>query len=333
MLSKRILYFVEDKIFFHCPSATLSEDCSVSLRWEPYSSVRMLEPFRDYKLLVQDYSKRFLTTQNDAFRAMSGVIRRFSESQQWQIAGGMPTVALENMMLFRRRRHPLSRRPGFPSYSWLGWKGSLVFIEGLYFFEGWIVWHIRDPATGDIFPIERRPISIPQSSPFPDFVASDDIATQRKPDFWLLPGVQMNQEVPSAERLAKLYPRPTFSLLCFSTLAVFFELTDVNYVEGKAGIVNRARSKFTSKIFLDGFDEYPVPHQGEFILLSKTIPSKEDLDEVELGWSLSSKEVYMIMLIEWFNGVAERRGIGFIDAVDIKNSMAPGPVWKEIILG
>lgn len=333
MLSKRILYFVDDKIFFHCPSATLSEDCTVSLRCEPYASVRMLEPFRDYKLLVEDYSKRFLTTQNDAFRAMSGVIRRFSESQQWQIAGGMPTVALENMMQFRRRRHPLSRRPGFPSYSWLGWKGSLVFMEGLHFFEGWIVWHIRDPATGDIFPIERRPFSIQQSSPSADFVASDVIATQWKPDFGLLPGVQMDPRVPS-ERQPKLYPRPTFSLLCFSTLAVFFELTNVNYVEGKAGITNRAKSVYpTSKVFLDGFDEYPVPHEGEFILLSKTIPSKEDLGEVGLGAFPSSKEVYMIMLIEWFNGVAERRGIGFINAVDIKNSMAPGPVWKEIILG
>lgn len=137
----------------------------------------------------------------------------------------------------------------------------------------------------------------------------------------------MNQEVPSAKRLAKLYPRPTFSLLCFSTLAVFFEPTDANYVEGKAGIINCAKNKFSSKIFLDGFDEYPVPHEGEFILLSKTIPSKEDLEEVELGWSLSSKEVYMTMFIGWFNGVAERRGIGFIDAVDIKNSMAPSPVW------
>lgn len=40
----------------------------------------------------------------------------------------------------------------------------------------------------------------------------------------------------------------------------------------------------------------------------------------------------MIMLIEWIGAVAKRRGIGFMDAIDIKESMAPGPVWN-IILG
>lgn len=103
MLSKRILYFVEDRIFFHCPRATLSEDCTVKLRWEPNKLLRMLNPFQDYKELVKEYSIRVLTTQNDALRAMAGIIRRISESQRWEIVEGMPTVYLDRMMLFRRR--------------------------------------------------------------------------------------------------------------------------------------------------------------------------------------------------------------------------------------
>lgn len=335
MLSKRILYFVDDKIFFHCPGATLSEGCGVPLRWIPNGLLQMLEPFRDYKTLVRQYSQRVLTTQTDAFRAMSGIIRRISENQNWYIVEGMPTVALENMMLFRRSFQPLSRRPAFPSYSWLGWKGQLEFMEGSYFFEGWIDWHIRHPLTGEVLPIDR-PSVIPQAqAQVIGIWASDAMATYRKPDFGVLPParIQMDQGVLS-EKPAKLHPWPNFSLLCFSTLAVFFELNGLDYVKGLADVCHPDRGSI-GIVTLDGFDEYPPPRYAEFILLSKTTPSDDDLDELctRLKMSLISKEVYMIMLIEWIDGVAERRGIGFVDAIESRTSMAPGPVWKDIILG
>lgn len=41
---------------------------------------------------------------------------------------------------------------------------------------------------------------------------------------------------------------------------------------------------------------------------------------------------YNVMLLEWEDNIAERRGLGFIfqDAAD--NSIGPGPMWKEILL-
>lgn len=333
MLSKRILYFVDDKIFFHCPDATVSEACGVALRWRPNALLQMLEPFEDYKELVKTYSRRVLTTQDDAFRAMSGIIRRISENEQWHIVEGMPMGALENMMLFRRKLHPLSRRSGFPSYSWLGWKGELEFMEGFYFFEAWISWYVRHPSTSEILPIERPSVSLQSRAQVTGITASNYMATYRKPDFGVLPRpcVQMDERVPS-EKPAKPHPSPTFSLLYFSTLAVFFELTRMDYVKGLANVTHPVKGTI-GMVTLDGFDEYPPARHAEFILLSKTTPSEHDLDEMGLKMNLDSKEVYMIMLIEWIDGVAERRGIGFVDAVECRNSMAPGPVWKDIILG
>lgn len=333
MLSTRILYFVDDRIFFHCRWGALSEDCGVTLLWTPNGSLQMLEPIRDYKEIVEEYSRRVLTTQTDAFRAMSGMIRRISENQQWHIVEGMPMVALENMMLFRRKLHPLSRRPGFPSYSWLGWKGDLEFMEGFYFFEAWINWYVRYPSTGEILPIERPSVPLQERAQETGKWVSDYVATYRQPDFGILPRARtpMDQRVPS-ERPAKPPPSPTFSLLYFSTLAVFFELTRVDYVKGLADVTHPVKGTI-GMVTLDGFDEYPPVRHAEFILLSKTTPSEHDLDEMGLKLDLDSKEVYMIMLIEWIDGVAERRGIGFVDAVECRNSMAPGPVWKEIILG
>lgn len=227
----------------------------------PSSLVRMLDPIRGYKALVEEYSERFLK-EKGAFRAMSGLIGRFSEIQQWHILEVMPMVALENVMLFRRKRHPLSHRPAFPSYSWLGWKGELDFMEGLYFFEGWISWHVRHPATGKVLPIELAAVHLQLDAQDTGTRASGKIALYRKPDVGLLPqaGVQVNQAVPLERRL-ELQPLPTFSLLCFSTLAVFFELTNMDFVKGTARITHPTKRCHNERVHpigtvtLDGSDD------------------------------------------------------------------------------
>jgi len=71
---------------------------------------------------------------------------------------------------------------------------------------------------------------------------------------------------------------------------------------------------------MDGFEEMPFfesPGPFEFILLSE-------------DWGLS--EWYNVMLLEWVDGVAERRGIGDLSKDAVHLSLDPGPVWKEILL-
>lgn len=328
-----MMYFVDDRIFFHCGYGDLSEDCDVPLRWTTNGLLLMREPIRNYKELVEKYSSRFLTNQTDAFRAMSGMVRRIAENQQWHIVEGMPMLVIEHMMLFRHTFQPLSRRPEFPSYSWLGWKGKINFMEGFFFFEAWINWYVRHPSTGETLPIERPSVLLQEQAQVRKKWASDYIATYRKPDFGVLSRAssQMDRGLPS-EKPAKPQPPPTFSLLCFSTLAVFFELTRIDYVKCLADVTHPVRGPI-GMVTLDGFDENPPARHAEFILLCKTTPTDHDQDAMGSKLSLTSKEVYMIMLIEWVDGVAERRGIGFIDAVESRNSMAPGPVWKDITLG
>lgn len=326
MLSKRILYFVSDKMFFHCPSKTFSEECHEALRSVLTGSfLRMLEPVRDYKELVREYSKRALTTQGDALRAMSGITRRISESMQWHFVSGIPTVAIENVMMFRRRDfQSLSRRHDFPSYSWLGWKGAMDFMEGLYFLDRWIKWYVRD-SSGIIHHVQE-PVSEGRSKPGLDSVVSDDVVLPQKPNFGQV-DLRLDQTLPSDN--IQLDHKSTLPLLQFWSLAVFFELTDVDYVKGLAYILHPSGVP-AGGIFLDGLDEYHVPKTGEFILLCKTIPSHKDGEKLMPG---TRKEMYTVMLIEWNNHVAERRGIGLIGALDFKDSLAPGPIWKEFILG
>lgn len=305
MLSKRILYFVDDKVFFHCPSMTIFEGCYESL-WKPAGSLlRMKEPFRDYKELIENYSKRVLTRNDDAFRAVSGILARISDSQQWHIIAGMPTIALEHMLLFRGRHHIVCRRRPFPTYSWLGWKGALEFMRDVDVLAGWIVWYGWNAGT-----VQR--LAIP-------------VISHIEPDFGLLPDMDLGRQVPSIGHRVPS-PRP-FTLLCFWTLAVFFDLRDVDYVKGTVEIRRQSASMYSfyhaGIIYLDGLDDYPVSDVGEFILLSK----------VSLQSGEYKKYRYTAMLIEWVDGVAERRGIGYISPSKIRESLAPGPIWKEILLG
>jgi hypothetical protein len=41
---------------------------------------------------------------------------------------------------------------------------------------------------------------------------------------------------------------------------------------------------------------------------------------------------YNVILLEWNEGIAERRGFGIIDKEAVERSFAPGPLWKEIFL-
>lgn len=326
MLSKRILYFVDEKIYFHCPLITLSENCRGSL-WRPQSSaISMLEPLVDYKALIVNYSLRVLTAQGDALRAVSGIMRRISETMQWDFVSGLPDVAFENIMLFRKRLYPLSRRRGFPSYSWLGWRGSLDFVEGLYRFDIWIKWYVRNPS-GAIRPVQP---SLAEIRSVPAKMATNEVHPSQTPDFGLT-GVRLNRGFPS-ENITLDSP-PGFPLLQFWTLAVFFELRVHDYAEGivsVAGPMHLGELGRVGRVYLDAADEYPFPTHGELLLLCRTVPSTYDVSSLKLG---SNKEMYAVMLIEWNEKVAERRGIGFLDPACLEQSLAPGPVWKEVILG
>jgi len=43
-------------------------------------------------------------------------------------------------------------------------------------------------------------------------------------------------------------------------------------------------------------------------------------------------EFYNVLVLEWSEGVAERRGIGLVRQDSVAKSLLPGPAWKEIFL-
>ncbi|KAK3374788.1 hypothetical protein B0H63DRAFT_502898 [Podospora didyma] len=158
VISRRILYFVEDKVFFQCRESIRLETCEDHpnaqfshthdfLSSAPPLGARMDFPILNYGSLLSSYTRRALTEQSDILRAMAGInrrIRRISLRFGYRMLEGIPTGAFDWFVLFVR--FGLCRRDGFPSYSWAGWRGKVDFplyddTNEWLRLRTWIIWY------------------------------------------------------------------------------------------------------------------------------------------------------------------------------------------------
>ena len=361
LLSRRALYFIDEKIFFRCRTEELAEVCidlhpvplypPITANWGSLlpEAIHMNLPINDYSIMLRHYTSRVLTNQADILRAMAGIIRRFTDAMKCKFFEGLPTALFDVFLLFRGTL--LRRRSSFPSYSWTGWHGSIEIIsldpyrntnEWLRD-RTWIVWHSRsvsggtnliwDPAANpasfqpllSIVPHpstrryqERRPFSFRRAVP-------EHVDPMR---------ITPTQDVPFR------CPVPEYSMLQFWTLAAFYTISDTDEFRGKGYLLDRNQTK-CGIVWFDGYEEstfFEQPEPFEVILLSeaseskhftelKGVYSENNIKKVDWEW-----RYYNILLLEWRDGIAERRGIGNILQRAVENSFAPGPVWKEIFL-
>lgn len=353
MLSRRAIYFVDDKLFYRC-RRTVQAEHLIDLSNAPQPTLRtvsqlllktvlMRNPVDDYSLILRFYSIRILTNQSDAPRAMAGIIQRFSVAMGCRFLEGLPTATFDLFILLRSLRGSLRRRPAFPSYSWTGWSGfsascprgvSPIYNDTLRD-KTWIIWYKRspsatvslvwDPSFEPSFPLhdetfagyrERRPFSHRRYTPA---------------------GLDTSRTAPS-ETIAFSRAVPPYHILQFWTISTFYTISDMDVFNATGDLVdsNGERCGF---VWLDGFEEttyFESQTHFEVILLSE--PQFVVRQELESCSTSSYPKVngewncFNVLLLEWQGGLAERRGFGYLIQEAIDNSLAPGPMWKEILL-
>jgi hypothetical protein len=375
ILSRRILYFVDQQVFFHCPSRLSSEwfvdsvpNFSESIQGLPLGVDPGNEsPAKEFESFLLQFSRRKLTFQSDAMSAMAGITRRFSELPELQggFFEGLPRSSFDSSLLFSCASRSFRRRRGFPSYSWTGWIGPLKYdfqehddrwnVKSWLGNYTWIAWFSTLPSSSsaptpvwDPAAVDDALFSLPRYKGYP---------RSRKRPFQDKSGLTYPIEE------SKVMPTPLpadiraredlqYPLLQFWTFAVFYPMSLRNAANGLTDIVDEKGQRCGS-MFLDGFHDLDFVHTGspgkvfEFILLSRYEDDDIDFKIFDVDgvyeMAMSSQDVwnerlelgYYVMCIEWMaGGVAERRGIGIITSFEaISRSYAPGPVWKEIILG
>ena len=152
VLSARRLFFDTSGVFLHCKEEIL-HDVVESFDTEqriktPFNSDQLqhvslwINPearawdFTIYARMVMTYSPRALTLPADAHNAIAGVLSRMTRSMTMSFIGGLPEGDFFNALLWDFGWES-SRRPHFPSWSWLGWEGAILY-------EFWVFDRIKE---------------------------------------------------------------------------------------------------------------------------------------------------------------------------------------------
>lgn len=352
LLSRRAIYFVEDKLFYRCREAVHAEhlvDLPRPARAPKWTismlprAIMMNMPVYDYYWILRFYTKRILANQNDAPRALAGIIQRFSNAMRCQFLEGLPTAVFDFFITFHRLSGILRRRPAFPSYSWTGWSGQIApyltntsssSCNALLQKRTWIIWYKRSPSG--VVSLVWDPSSEP---PFP----LDDMAyvgyRERGPfphGRYTPARLDTSHTTPS-KTIYFSRDVPPYHILQFWTLSVFYTISDIDVFSGTGNLVdsNGARCGF---VWFDGYEETTFFESRacfEVIPLSRSDFGVEGLDRCSTTAYPTVKgvwESFHVLLLEWKGGLAERRGFGYLIVEAIANSLAPGPLWKEILL-
>jgi hypothetical protein len=143
-----MLVFTVKEVFFYCSNGIMSESVSIggdrleSLPLADISSFKLCgllhksrteqtsttisasveHYYSVYLTLLNFYVRRVLTYDNDVLDAFSGVINA-QLGMLGQFYWGLPQGLFARALLQPSKpQYTMSRRPGFPSWSWLGWK-------------------------------------------------------------------------------------------------------------------------------------------------------------------------------------------------------------------
>ena len=137
-LSKRCIIICKTHIFFRCNQVVHKEDSgtrNVAVRGDRASKIRAeRQPiWRSYQKAVAEYTKRSLSDDSDAVYAFQGIADLLQAAFKGDFLFGLPETELDIALLWqpasliRRRVHPKTQKPLFPSWSWTGWIGEVKY--------------------------------------------------------------------------------------------------------------------------------------------------------------------------------------------------------------
>jgi hypothetical protein len=352
ILSSRILVFNDDQVYFKCHNCTWSENSRAET--EPLRSTILgssssvenidlkIDPWVLYEDYVRQYSSRHLSYDSDAINAMTGILKRISLAMKCRFLYGLPTVSFDLSIIFITTL--FQRRPGFPSYSWSGWKGAVwcerpehnsfdpngesQTVEEWLAMNIWIIWYEKPPL---------EPPKLVWSRDNQEARHADIITRKRKlfknP---LGPQVEgdISQTIPTQD-IPEL-KLPSYSVLQFWTVSLLLRVEKHPVPSTRRANIADRNGKYCGEIFVpDGYEpEYGTPH--EFLVLSQTNMSKSKTGDFAVDnsdWNARKVDLFRVMLVRWRDGVAERITVGEIRRTVLRSACEPGPVWKEIVLG
>ncbi|KAI1269547.1 heterokaryon incompatibility protein-domain-containing protein [Xylariaceae sp. FL1019] len=341
-LSRRRVLFIDDTIYFKCHEKTWQElEDDLPVRPDPTAEQgqALSKPSGDvYHLLGQllvKYTTRELKMPNDYVFAMAGVCRRLADYAQCDLLFGIPVAALDWFVLFYRGKDGLKRRDMFPSWAWSGWYGQIYYNYGSgnvprwTAASTWIVWHRRE-LSGDVALLW-------------------DETEQRKSRAHEIFGSLFDTHSTEPATQLRGEPAYTSTVLQFWTVSAAFALRKIDQGNGERlmwsyglywtdttyELLDRD-NKIRGFMTLDDPASADLGYESAELILLALSPEKAqksyagaNSDEQPVN---SGGRYFWVLMVEWQDGVAQRKGIGKIDREALTSALQPGASWKEIIL-
>lgn len=347
VLSHRALIFIFGQVYWKCGRSYFNEKLNwrdrTSLLDQNYAKGSVynwvfqggdLADFEDFATILGYYASRQLSFEGDALRAAQGMLRKYSRLSGLHCFEGL-SPPLKCSVLFRKNRTPYSRsfgrRPGFPSYSWAGWKSSPLYPDhfshatrGLQQIEdnsghvtgpklkSWIEWHCKF-KDGQTYQFSRT--GRLRKAPPPRLENTKKNAPRQLQD---LPIAVTDVDFVMIH--ATSYP-----LLFFWTVVVTFRM------EPKTSINPDERIEYPPNLIDFDVIDRSGRKIGEDVSMDMAAPWEAQVRQFAI--ILSSDTEVWALLLKWEDDVAERRGIVILPKDALDRCLDPGARWKAIALG
>lgn len=340
----RTLIFLNNMVYFQCRKCSWAEEIEDDLDHQDYSTLFSIlqddlsDSYDELSNALQYYSSRELTYQTDCLNAMAGVCQKVYQKAKCSFLQGIPVSSFDLYIVFwcDNPRKCSVRRSGFPSWSWTGWIAAVGWVylddKNQWLIENtWIVWYKRSPSG--ILSLVWDPAAFADAP-------HGDITYRTQQRFEPVPGlnnINTSRVMPTWDLPAGSASR-SYYLLQFWTLSVNLKLwkdhdnrydgleTSYDLFDSQKNYCGVILLDFVSPAIVDG-------DTIELIIISRNPPSNSQFHLKEPSEGKADRALYWAMYVEWKEGIAERRGMAQIYSNAAIESFAPGPIWKEVILG
>jgi hypothetical protein len=142
-LSRRLLCFTDQSVFWVCQEQIFHDAVNcLDLGLEGHASISPSNSFMEFpfhldefdgrfdmcafRSILLSYTRRHLTKDSDALAAISGLLARITKLTGEEFCFGHPKRDLIRSLVWKSKFS--LRRKDFPSWSWLGWRGTINLI-------------------------------------------------------------------------------------------------------------------------------------------------------------------------------------------------------------
>lgn len=299
VFSRRLLVFGEREVSWECHCTVWFEGMDVVEGQCQNNTEVVAQGFSfavpanlwDYACHVEQYNRRALTFPEDALDAFGGILTTLSTIFTGGFICGLPRMYFDAALLWYNKS-PLERRRAVrdrsrampPTWAWAAWGGAIGFRD-----------HAKTPDS--IEPLVRwkyRAHNQHQWQPIAPDQNQKSLVSQKMTDELeaCARGDTTQNDQGNGNDQAPPMPRKTFSHLLFSqTLRSFFQIGEI-YGSVQV-LLKKSAGMLTSCEAL-------------------SLKSRDQLCEVVTVSSLSGKDVYNVLWIDWDNGIAHRKGVGWV---------------------